>query len=78
MRTVEVAALWIAAVVTIVPSLLLYSTGWMQFGYRYTLDITAVLVILSVFGMKGRLNWLYVLGIFFSIVVYQMGITALM
>lgn len=77
-QKVEVTALWIGAVVAMIPSLLIYSTGWMQFGYRYTLDITAVLVILSVFGMKGRLNLLYVLGILFSIAVYQMGIRALM
>lgn len=77
-KSAEVAALWLAAIITMLPSLLIYSTGWMQFGYRYTLDITAVLVILSIFGMKGKLNLLYVLGIFFSIAVYQMGINALM
>lgn len=77
-KRIEIAALWLAVITTMIPSLLLYSTGWMQFGYRYTLDITAVLVILSVFGMKGRLNGLFVLGIFFSIIVYQMGIAALM
>ncbi|KKR91515.1 MAG: hypothetical protein UY16_C0001G0030 [Candidatus Gottesmanbacteria bacterium GW2011_GWA2_47_9] len=77
-KKAEVAALWLAAVVTMIPSLLHYGTGWMQFGYRYTLDITAILVLLSVFGMKGKLNWLYILGIFFSVIVYQMGINALM
>ena len=75
---IEIAALWIAAIITMIPSLLLYSTGWMQFGYRYSLDIIATLVLLSVFGTNGRLNWLYILGIFFSIIVYQMGINALM
>ena len=60
-----------------IPSLLIYSTGWMQFGYRYSLDVTAVLVLLSLFGMKGKLNVLYVIGVAFSVVVYQMGITAL-
>ncbi len=77
-KRIEIAALWLAAIVTMIPSLLIYSTGWMQFGYRYTLDITAILVVLSVFGMKGRLNWLYVLGMVFSIGIYQMGINALM
>lgn len=77
-KKIEIAALWLAAVITMVPSLLLYSTGWMQFGYRYTLDITAILVLLSVFGMKGRLHWFYTLGVIFSVFVYQMGITALL
>lgn len=77
-KRIEVAAFWVAAILTMIPSLLIYSTGWMQFGYRYTLDITAILVVLSIFGMRGRLNILYVFGIFFSIIVYQMGIAALM
>ncbi|MEK7119354.1 MAG: hypothetical protein AAB889_02430 [Patescibacteria group bacterium] len=72
-----VLSLWIAAIITMIPSLLIYSTGWMQFGYRYSLDVTAVLVLLSLFGMKGKLNVLYVIGVAFSVVVYQMGITAL-
>lgn len=77
-QKVEVAALWIGAVVAMIPSLLIYSTGWMQFGYRYTLDITALLVMLSLFGMKGKLTVLYIWGIAFSVIVYQMGINALM
>mgnify|MGYP001615985795 FL=1 len=72
-----VLSLWIAAIITMIPSLLIYSTGWMQFGYRDSLDVTAVLVLLSLFGMKGKLNVLYVIGVAFSVVVYQMGITAL-
>ena len=72
-----VLSLWIAAIITMIPSLLIYSTGWMQFGYRYSLDITAVLVLLSLFGMRGKLNVPYVFGVVFSIVVYQMGIAAL-
>lgn len=78
LKRIEIAALWIAAIITMIPSLLLYSTGWMQFGYRYSLDITVILVVLSIFGMKGRLNPLYILGIGFSIAMYWMGIQALM
>jgi hypothetical protein len=72
-----ILSLWIAAIITMIPSLLIYSTGWMQFGYRYSLDVTAVLVLLSLFGMEGKLNVLYVIGVAFSVVVYQMGTTAL-
>ena len=77
-KNIEIASLWAAAIITMIPSLLIYSTGWMQFGYRYSLDITAILVVLSVFGVKGRLNWLYALGVLFSIIIYQMGINSLM
>lgn len=73
-----VFSLWLSAILTIIPSLLHYSTGWMQFGYRYSLDIVVLLLLLSVFGIKGKINILYSLGIVFSIVMYIMGINALM
>ncbi len=73
-----VAGLWLTAAVVILPSLLIYSTGWMQFSYRYSLDITVILILLSVFGMKGKLNILYILGILFSIIMYILGINSLM
>lgn len=73
-----ITSLWLTAIITIIPSLMHYSTGWIQFGYRYTLDITVLIFILSIFGMKGKLNLLYVLGIILSIFFYSWGISSLM
>ena len=73
-----VLALWVGVLITITPSLLLYSTGWMQFGYRYSLDITPMLLLLSVFGLKGKLNVLYIVGTVFAASMYWMGIHSLM
>lgn len=71
-------SLWVGALITIFPSLMIYSTGWVQFGYRYSLDITHMLLLLSVFGLKGRLNILYIGGAAFALWMYWMGIHALM
>lgn len=71
-------SLWLTSIVTIFPSLMHFSGGWMQFGYRYSLDITVPLLLLSVFGIKGKLNFLYILGILFSFWMYWLGINALM
>lgn len=73
-----IASLWIALFATIIPILMHYSSGWMQFGYRYSLDVTVLLLLLSVFGIKGKLNVAYVLGIIFSIIMYILGIRSLM
>lgn len=73
-----ITSLWLTAVVTMLPVVAFYSSGWMQFGFRYSLDITVILLLLSVFGMHGRLNFLYILGIVFSILMYFLGINALM
>lgn len=73
-----IASLWIISIVTLIPSLMHYGSGWMQFGYRYSLDVNVLLVMLSVFGMKGKVNSLYVMATIFSIVMYVIGINALM
>lgn len=71
-------SLWLTAIVVMLPSLMIYSTGWVQFGYRYSLDITVLLFLLSIFGVKGRLHPFYILGIIFSVFLYVFGIHALM
>lgn len=73
-----IASLWIVIVVTILPILMYYSSGWMQFGYRYALDIMVPMILLSVFALKGKLNILYIFGIFFAIFVHILGINSLM
>lgn len=73
-----IASLWLTAIITIIPSLMHYGSGWMQFGYRFALDINVLLVLLSVFGMKGKVNVLYAFGVFFSVLFYSIGINALM
>ena len=78
MRNHYILFLWLTTIVTILPSLMIYSTGWMQFGYRYSLDITVLLILLTFFGMRGKVNILYILGIIVSICLYLWGIFTLM
>lgn len=71
-------ALWCGTIITMIPSLLIYSTGWMQFGYRYSLDVISPLLLLVVFGMRGRVNILIVTGIAWAVWMHAMGIQSLM
>ncbi|MDZ4227807.1 MAG: hypothetical protein U1E54_01035 [Candidatus Levybacteria bacterium] len=57
--------------------LLYYSTGWMQFGYRYSLDFTIPLLILCMFGIKGKVNIFFAISIIISIILYILGIISL-
>lgn len=52
-----VRALWLGIMLTAAASLLYYNTGWMQFGYRYALDFSFILVILAYIWLQGRLRW---------------------
>lgn len=69
-----VAGIWITALFSLIPVLMHYSTGWMQFGYRYTLDVTMLLILLTVFALKGKLAPLYYAGVLFSVSMYSWGI----
>lgn len=73
-----IISLWITSIITIIPSLMHHSSGWMQFGYRYSLDINVLLVLLSVFGMNGKVNILYIAGTLFAVMFYMVGIARLM
>ncbi len=69
-----VAGIWATVLFSLIPVLMHYSTGWMQFGYRYTLDVTMLLVLLTVFALKGKLGPLYWAGVLFSVIMYSWGI----
>lgn len=73
-----IASLWIAVFTTTIPILMHYSSGWMQFGYRYSLDITVLILLLSIFGIRGKLNILYILGIIFAAWMQILGTHSLM
>lgn len=70
--------LWTTAIVTLIPSWMHYASGWMQLGYRYSLDVNILLVILSVFGINGNVGLFYKLGTIFAIMIYVLGIRAFM
>ncbi len=52
-----VVAMWGGVVITAAASLLYYNTGWMQFGYRYALDFSFLLLALAYIWLKGRVRW---------------------
>lgn len=68
------SALWVGTLLTMVPIFLLTGTGWQQFGYRYTLDVTPSLLLLVILGMKGRPSAPLYLGIVFSVLMYTLGV----
>lgn len=74
LRKQMMSALWLGVLLTLVPILLLTGTGWQQFGYRYTLDVTPPLFLLVIFGIEGKPNILFHLGVIFSLWMYTAGV----
>lgn len=72
-----IAAVWMGIVVTGAASLLYYNTGWMQFGYRYALDFSFLLIILAFFWFNGRLRWWVVPLYLYTLWVNYTGIRLL-
>lgn len=68
--------LWaaLAAVVILVPTMFWFSTGWVQFGYRYSLDFLPFLLILVASGMGNRLDRTKVALVALSVAVNLWGV----
>lgn len=68
-------ALAITAVLVLIPSLLYYGGGWLQYGYRYALDsIPFVVALCALAAAKRGLGWGWRLAITFGVVVGLAGV----
>ena len=69
-------ALAIAAIVVLIPSLLYYGGGWLQYGYRYALDSIPFVdgPVRDGGGAKRGLGWGWRLAIAFGVVVSVAGV----
>jgi hypothetical protein len=58
-RRREVQLLWLAAFLVLIPTLLYYGGGWLQYGYRYFLDSVPFLMALCGLAVvhRGGLGW---------------------
>ena len=55
------------------PLMFFHGTGWVQFGPRYLLDTMPFLIVLAVFGMRGRLTRWSIALIALSIMINAWG-----
>ncbi|MFC2059221.1 hypothetical protein ACFLTS_06275 [Chloroflexota bacterium] len=64
----------VSIVVILIPTILWFSTGWVQFGYRYSLDFVPFLLILISSGMGPRINKLKITLVVLSVAVNLWGV----
>jgi hypothetical protein len=71
-------SLWLAgaAIAVLIPTLLYYGGGWLQYGYRYFLDsIPFVIALCALAVMKaGSLSWFWRLVILFGLAINLVGV----
>jgi len=67
-------ALWLTLLATALPSLLYHSSGYVQFGYRYSLDYLVFFMVLLAISsrpltklFKGLVLWSFVVNLFLAI-----------
>lgn len=72
-----IRALWMGIILTAVLSLLYYNTGWMQFGYRYALDFSFLLIILTYIWFNGKVYFWMVIPFVYTVWVNYAGILQL-
>jgi hypothetical protein len=64
-----------ATVATIIPSLLYYGGGWLQYGYRYALDsIPFVMALACIAAARHGVNWFWRALIVFGVIVNLGGV----
>ena len=64
-----------AAVAVLIPTLLYYGGGWLQYSYRYLLDSVPFLIALAGLAVAraGRLSWRWKAAIVFGVVINAGG-----
>jgi hypothetical protein len=65
-----------SAVAALIPTLLYYGGGWLQYGYRYFLDSIPFVWGLCAMAVatRGRVGWIWWLLIVFGVVVNALGV----
>ena len=65
----------VAAVLVLIPTLLYYGGGWLQYGYRYALDsIPFVLLLCALAAARRGLGWVWRGAIVFGVVINAIGV----
>jgi hypothetical protein len=57
LRDSDARLLWIAAGLVAIPVFLYYGGGYVQYGFRYSLDFTPFLIALMAAGSRRRFGW---------------------
>ena len=74
-RSKVVVALGLTAVAVLVPSLLYYGGGWLQYGYRYALDsMPFVMALIGLAVARRGLPWWGIALIVFGVGVNLLGV----
>jgi hypothetical protein len=64
-----------AAALVLIPSLLYYGGGWLQYGYRYALDsIPFVVALCALAAARGGVPWVFRGLIVFGVLVNAAGV----
>jgi hypothetical protein len=71
-------SLWLAgaAIAVLIPTLLYYGGGWLQYGYRYFLDSIPFVIALCALAVvrAGSLSWFWRLVILFGLAINLVGV----
>ncbi len=65
---------WISIILISIPSLMYFNHGWVQFGYRFSLDFTPFLMLLLARGFEDKMTIGRMLLITYSILVNVWGV----
>jgi hypothetical protein len=70
LRSSEARVVALTGLLVLLPTLLYYGGGWVQFGYRYLLDsVPFWLALCAIWAARRGVRWIWQLGITWSVLV---------
>jgi hypothetical protein len=67
-------AAWLAIFLIAIPNLIHSTVGFSQFGYRFAMDFTPFLILLTAIGIKQKLKWYHQFLIITGIIINFWGV----
>jgi hypothetical protein len=69
---------WLASAAVAVPHLLYVNSGWMQFGYRFSLDWMPFMLLAAILGARSARRWVTVPPLLLAVAANFWGVLAVM
>jgi len=73
-KDLEIIGCWLSVIAMSLIGLMYFNHGWVQFGYRFSLDFTPTLMLLVARGFKNKLTSIRIIGILYCILVNAWGV----
>jgi hypothetical protein len=74
-RSPVVLGAWLSTLLLLIPLVIYCNTGWVQFGYRFSMDFIIPVMVLLAFASQGKMPALMKVLIILGVIVNLWGLS---